>query len=188
MYGPGIAPPQPPPARRGTVIGLRVLFAVLPVVTLGTGAWGSVLRLAVVLRRPLDWVLVPLVALIGISGFVMVGTARDERSWQSNLGTSLVLLCMVATPTYFLIMDIRGTRRQSQPAPLPVPPHLYPYGYVPGPIPGAAPGNGPGISVPPPYGYPQQPPVPPPPTGPRIDQVKAELDELSDYLRKEEGR
>ena len=27
-----------------------------------------------------------------------------------------------------------------------------------------------------------------PPSGPRIHQVRAELDELSDFLRKEEGR
>jgi hypothetical protein len=207
MYGPGTAPPQPRPANRGLVIGLRVLFVVLPVVTLGVGAWGSVLRLAVVLRRPLDWLLMPVVAAAGVGGFVLVGVSQDENDWQSNTGAACLLACMVLTPVYFLIVDILGARRARLspragapmrpnpyaprhtpgPAPRPMP------GTVPGPIPGAAPGpvpGAPGIPAGPPYGYGQQhrPAAPAQPPGPRIHQVRAELDELSDFLRKEEGR
>ncbi len=197
MYGPGIAPPQPRPAGRGTVIGLRVLFAVLPVVTLGVGAWGSFLRLALLLRRPLDWALVPLAGVVGTGGFMLVGTGRDDNSWQTNVGTACLLVCMAVTPTYFLIMDIRRTRPERGPATAALAPRPYthPYGYEPGLIPGAAPpATGPGhagtsIPGPTPFGHDRREPAPPlPPTGPRIDQVRAELDELSHFLRKEEGR
>jgi hypothetical protein len=204
MYGPGSAPPQPRPAARGLAIGLRVLFVVLPVVTLGTGAWGSMLRLALVLRRPVDWVLMPVVAVIGVGGFILVGISPDdESSWQINVGVCCLMLCMFATPVYFLIADIRGARAARRPqAAGPAQARVHPHPYAPGPTlrapaTGAIP-TGPGIPGGPPYGYGQQPaaasvpPAPPvpsvPPTGPRIHQVRAELDELSDFLRKEEGR
>jgi len=197
MYGHGTAPPQPRPASRGAAIGLRVLFAVLPVVTLGVGAWGSVLRLALVLRRPLDWVLMPVTGVVAVAGFVMVGTARDTSSPQSNAGAACLLVCMVATPVYFLIADIRGAAPGTRPRAAVRPPNPYVYDYVPGPIPGAAAPGAPGAPAGPPgghghgYGRPGYDPVPgaaPPSVAPRIDQVRAELDELSDYLRKEEGR
>ncbi|MFC5156930.1 hypothetical protein ACFPRH_34980 [Streptomyces amakusaensis] len=63
----------------------------------------------------------------------------------------------------------------------PTPPAPSPYtAATPPPVPAA----------PSPYtAPPQRQPTPPPVAGtPRIDQVRAELDELSDYLRKEQGR
>lgn len=199
MYGPGIAPTQPRPAGRGKVIGLRVLFAVLPVVTLGVGAWGAVLRLALLLRRPWDWALVPLAGALGVGGFVLVGVGPDDNSWQTNVGTACLLVCMVATPTYFLITDIRHTRPERRPlgAAIPPRPYTHPYGYEPGQIPGGPPGPAgpPHAGTPRPGATPfsfsadrRETATPLPPNGPRMDQVRAELDELSDFLRKEEGR
>lgn len=207
MYGPGTAPPQPRPAGRWAVIVLRVLFTALPVVTIGVCAWGSLLRLALVLRRPLDWVLTPIVAALGIAGFVMVGVSDGDNSWPSNTGMTFLLVCALITPAYFLVVDIRAAQTR-QPAQGAVPAHPYPYatGSIPGPMPGPMAGpvlgnasglmpGGRGVSpgtpgaAAPQYGYGQQQSAQPvPPAGPRISQVRAELDELSDYLRKEEGR
>ncbi|WP_328913849.1 MULTISPECIES: hypothetical protein [unclassified Streptomyces] len=203
MYGHGTAPPPPPPTSSGTVIGLRVLFAVLPVVTLAVGAWGSMLRVALLRKRTLDWALTVIVGAVGVGGFVLAGSADDESSWQSNLGAGCVLVCMCATPVYFLIMDFlwadtAARRARAVPPVPPMQPNPYASGVMPGQVPGRITGA-PGVPGRPPYGYGQQPrppqaapPVPSaaptPPAGPRIHQVRAELDELSDFLRKEEGR
>ncbi|WP_405582409.1 hypothetical protein [Streptomyces sp. NBC_01190] len=244
MYGPGTAPPPLRPAgRAAVVIGLRVLFTVLPAITLGIAAWGSVLWLAVRFRRPLDWVLVPFVAAIAITAFVLIGQAEDENSTQSNIGGGCLMFCMFAVPVYFLVVDLQQSSKarrlaggaepfgRQQPyfaGPVPgtvagpVPGTVT--GPVPGRISGQMPGRVPGRTAGPipgapvgrtntggttgreAYGYPQQPrphrppapaglpgpPVPPVPQAgpphPRISQVRAELDELSDYLRKEEDR
>ncbi|MFG1809164.1 hypothetical protein [Streptomyces sp. NPDC049040] len=207
MYGPGIAPPQPRPAGRGVVIWLRVIFTALPVLSLGFLAWGSLLRLAVVRRHPLDWALMVLDIVAIIIGYTLVGLAHDNTdSWQSNAGTLTVLVCMFGTPAYFLVMDIR--RKDTRPAGYAMPtgyapqnPYASSYGPTPGPMHGG-PVHG-GIarpapmqtqspmpaqtSMPTPTPVPEQTPPPAQPQ-PRINQVRAELDELSDYLRKEEGR
>ncbi|CAG6399397.1 hypothetical protein NMG29_03640 [Streptomyces cocklensis] len=209
MYGPGIAPPQPRPAGRAGVIWLRVLFTALPVLSLGFLAWGSLLRLAIVRRNPLDWALMVLDIVTIIVGYTLVGMAHDNTdSWQSNAGTLTVLVCMFGTPAYYLVMDIR--RKDTPPAgyamPTGYPPNPYATGYgpMPGPVhPGPAHG---GIPRPAPMQtrppMPSQTPMPTPVPTPmpaqtsapaqppvqRMDQVRAELDELSDYLRKEEGR
>jgi hypothetical protein len=207
MYGPGTAlPPQP---NRAVVIGLRVLFTVLPIVTLGVAAWGSVLRLALMRRRRLDWALLPVVAVLGIGGFILIG-ASDEDSTRSNVGAAGIFACMLAVPVYFLVADIlwssSGADRAARAAyGQPMPPHPYTtgtlHGAARGPIPGP-PATPPamtgmtGTPGQPQYGYgphvpqPPQPPATPAPQTPpaRINQVRAELDELSDYLRKEEGR
>ena len=221
MYGPGTAPPQLRPAGRGAVIALRVLFCVLPVVTMGVAAWGSVLRLALLRRRTLDWALLPVVAALGIGGFVMVGVS-DEESTASNVGVSGIFVCMLAVPIYYLVADILWfSTSRPQPRPPVYAPPANPYatgpipgptpgpmtggthGPIPGPVPGPVPGPLPGPQAA--HGmtgmtgmtgqspYSSAPPVPPQASGagnehPRIDQVRAELDELSDYLRKEDGR
>lgn len=110
---------------------------------------------------------------------------------------------MCATPVYFLIMDFlwadtAARRARAVPPVPPMQPNPYASGVMPGQVPGRITGA-PGVPGRPPYGYGQQPrppqaapPVPSaaptPPAGPRIHQVRAELDELSDFLRKEEGR
>lgn len=204
MYGPGTAPP--PPAKRGAVIGLRVLFTVLPMATLGVGAWGSVLRLALLRRRLVDWLVLPVVVVLGVGGFVLVGVS-DEDSARSDVGVSGIMLCMVAVPVYFLIADILWFSSAALRAGLPgpalsplAPPNPYATGSLHGgargpipapplvPPPAGVPGAG--MTGGTPYGYGQAPSTPAAPRTPppRINQVRAELDELSDYLRKEEGR
>lgn len=206
MYGPGIAPPQPRPAGRGAVIWLRVLFTALPVLSLGFLAWGSLLRLAVVRRNPLDWALMVADIVAIVVGYVLVGMANNNTdSWQSNAGTLTVLVCMFGSPAYFLVMDIK--RPDLRPGGYAMPtgygmPNPYATGYGPtaGPMHGGPVHSG--ITRPAPAHNPmptqtpmpaQDPmssrtPMPTQPPAPRIDQVRAELDELSDYLRKEEGR
>jgi hypothetical protein len=211
MYGPGTAPPPAP--SRALVIGLRVLFTVLPLVTLGVAAWGSVLRLALMRRRTLDWALLPVVAVLGIGGFILIGVS-DEDSAQSNVGAAGIFVCMLAVPVYFLVADILWSSSSDANGAVaagsygrPLPPHPYAagtlHGGARGPIPGgpATPSTAGMTGTPgrPQYGYgPQTPHTPHPATTPatpapratpaRINQVRAELDELSDYLRKEEGR
>lgn len=210
MYGPGIAPPPPRPATRGSVIWLRVLFTALPVLSLGFLAWGSLLRLAVVRRHLLDWALMVTDIVAIIIGYTLVGLAHDNTdTWQSNAGTLTVLLCMFGTPAYFLVTDIRrkDTRAPgyAMPAGYGAPnPYATGYGPMPGPV-HTGPVHG-GIArpapmhtpmpartpmpsqTPAPAPEPEQTPMPARPPAQRISQVRAELDELSDYLRKEEGR
>jgi hypothetical protein len=193
MYGPGIAPPPPRPAHRGVAIGLRVLFTVLPVLSLGLLAWVSTLRLALVRKGQRDWVMTAVPAGLAVIGMVLIETAKPNQTGKSGLGGVLLLVCMFGTAAYFLVMDIRR-----QGAPLPVRP--APAGYpTPNPYTGGPViSQGPARPRQPPYGYghplpgtPTTPPPTPPPVAapaPRIHQVRAELDELSDYLRKEEGR
>lgn len=209
MYGPGTAPPRPP--GKALVIGLRVLFTVLPFVTLGVAAWGSVLRLALMRRRALDWALLPVVTVLGVGGFILVGSSGDDTP-QSNVGAVGIFVCMLGVPVYFLVADILWSSYAADRAAGsalyggPLPPQPYAagtlHGAARGPIPGAPatpPATGmAGTPGRPQYGYPPQTPQtpqigsPPHPSGtpapPRINQVRAELDELSDFLRKEEGR
>lgn len=213
MYGPGTGPLPVRPPHRGAIIALRVLFTVLPVVTLGVGAWGSVLRLAMLRRQAVDWALLPVAAVLGVGGFVLIGVSSED-SPQSDVGAVGILVCMLAVPVYYLVADLlwhARTPRQAMPQRTANP---YATGPATGPLPGPlngpvtgigrAPVPGP-ISGPPhqgmtgglPYasGTPAPAPQPARPPGagtgpahPRIDQVRAELDELSDYLRKEDGR
>ncbi|MFI0896003.1 hypothetical protein [Streptomyces sp. NPDC020983] len=214
MYGPGITQPPRPPAGRGAVIWLRVLFTALPVLSFGLLAWASPLRLAVTRRNPADWALMVIDIVLVVTGYMLIGFAQDNTdSWQSNVGTLTVLVVSLGTPAYFLTADIR--RRPVVLAGYPVPhgyPARSPYAAGYGPAAGGAAAGIP-MSHPVPHRtpVPQQTPAPhrtpapqtpaphgtpdpsngaaaagPPP--PRIQQVRAELDELSDYLRKEEGR
>ncbi|WP_406096198.1 hypothetical protein [Streptomyces sp. NBC_01013] len=129
----------------------------------------------------------------------------------------VLLLAMVAAPVHFLVADIRHYAQLTGQNVMggPVPP-MGGYPYVPT-VPMQTPMQPPGQPLPPqPYAQQQyqqpqptpqphstphsqpvpsahqpQPPTRQPSSGPhpqRIDQVRAELDELSDYLRKEEGR
>lgn len=217
MYGPGITQPQPRPVGRGTVVWLRVLFTALPVLTIGFFAWGSLLRLAMLRKNPYDWALMAIDAVLIIAGYMTIGMAPNDSSWQSNGGTMAVLVVIFGTPVYFLVADIRYWSRVPTGYVMPVGPAGYmtqnPYSTGYGPMGGGIPGPAPiphqtPVPTPMPTQNPMagQTPVPPqssvPPQTPmpsanagagqgqaqRIDQVRAELDELSDYLRKEEGR
>ncbi|MFG2114588.1 hypothetical protein ACGFRB_18445 [Streptomyces sp. NPDC048718] len=210
MYGQGFPPPTPPQRQRGvpaSVIVLRVLFALLPLLSLGLLTWGTALRIALMTRRVLDWVLFVLSVAVFVVGIVLMPDENDT-SLTGDLIVGAVLLCAVAFTAYFLVVDLRqGGRRRPRRADVrpgfaPVEPY-NPYARtVPQQAPQLPPHQFHHLQTQPGYGYPQPQPqpqpqptamppatpaVPPAPSTARIDQVRAELDELSDLLRKDEG-
>lgn len=206
MNGPGAMPPQP---NDGTRIGLRVLFVLLAVASCGMLAWAPLLRVAVLRRRnAADWVLCGASFVLTITLFVLIGmdgsSDSDSNSPRSNAAVAVLLIQAVAVAVYYLVTDIRHFRAvDAQAASRPYGQQQFPYGVQPQqqqppaqragynpyrdtPTPNSTPAPVPG----PPVGAPEPTPAPGPagPPAPRIEQVRAELDELSDYLRKEEGR
>ncbi|WP_329197862.1 hypothetical protein [Streptomyces sp. NBC_01435] len=210
MYAPG-HPPTPPRRvpSRAWIVSMRVLFVVLSVGSVGMLLWSPLLRLAIVRRRASDWWLTG-------AGFVFVCAllpilgrdGNDEPTGIDNVLIPLLLVTMLGSIAYYLVGDVRHYERLTKQHPMggysvvpPVPGYGYGYPYaptVPTRMPAAAPMPTP-IPAPapaPPVRPAQQPrPAPrqqqqphPQPHPHRIDQVRAELDELSDYLRKEEGR
>ncbi|MGG2462556.1 hypothetical protein ACO0M4_22520 [Streptomyces sp. RGM 3693] len=207
MHGPVPSPtPHRPPAR-GTVLALRVVFVAATVLSLGFLAWAAMLRAAIVQRRPLGWWLFAGDLALFLGTCVLI-VSFPETDWRTNLGVALLLLQIAAVVAYYLFVDIRAARPHfAGPVPptypagpplhpyAPAPPPLHPHPSLhaqetqPYPVVGPAPVN--------PYattatGLPPQPAPAHPAPGPRpqpqrIDQVRAELDELSDYLR-QEGR
>lgn len=214
MYAPGYPPTVPPRVPgRAWIVSMRVLFCALSVLSIGILLWAPLLRLAIVRRRAFDWWLTggAFVAVVAI--MMVIGRDEGEAHGIDFLLIPLLLLGMAAAPVYYLVADIRhygprGAKQRAmggyvppapgyayatttpvtgEPGPAPRPPHqqqTFPqqpfpqqqYGQQPAP---------PHAPAPPPHTpYPQQ----PHPQPQRIDQVRAELDELSDYLRKEEGR
>ncbi|WP_446039520.1 hypothetical protein [Streptomyces sp. SID1121] len=206
MHGHGYVPPQQP--RDGTaVIVLRVFFALAAVLSCGFLAWAPMLRLAIITRKGLNWALLVLTVAMLVLCVALIGTdeTEDLTATQSDVGVGLLLATAVSVLAYYLYADIvHFSRRNAHAAhPQPVPPQPA-YGYPPV-----------GTATPPPAARPHVPPppaVPPahypadsartntprpdaPGTGgpratdhPRIDQVRAELDELSDFLRKGKGQ
>ncbi|MET9434787.1 hypothetical protein [Streptomyces sp. NPDC006551] len=195
MYGPGHVPPPPPRALPASVVVLRVLFAVLPLLSIGFLTWATMLRLAVVTRRTLDWILCGVSVAVMITGGVLL--PENVETTQADIAVGLIILNAIAFTAYFLVADIRHDKVRLGPpagaAPYPpyattVPRHQAGYGYPPAyPQPQSQP-----LSQPQPQPQPQpQTPPPlevPPQAGHRIDQVRAELDELSHLLRKDEGK
>ncbi|MEW2605548.1 MULTISPECIES: hypothetical protein [Streptomyces] len=219
MHGYGYPPEQQQPTRRpssATLVTLRVVFVALALLSCGLLAWAAMLRLAVVTRKQRDWWLFGLVLALNIGLLVYLGMLPEEdevlTDGQAVITLSWALVVFVGTVTYYLYTEIRhfGPYGGTRGAPY-AGPRTGPYG---GGHPGAptfpAGGYAPRRTVPDPpvtpaYGYPPVPhrgPVPhqgtmptSPPDGSRpaspqrLDQVRAELDELSDYLRKEgDGR
>lgn len=240
MHGPVPAPPPYRPPAPGTVVLLRVLFVAVAVLSLGFLAWATLLRAALVQRRPLGWWLFGAdVALLGAT--IMWSGGYPETDWHTDVAVAVILLQMAGAVAYYLVADLRAARTvgpaygQPYGPPAARPPGFgaaygagpagYPAGgpaagaaphpYGPAPVPHHAPepqpyGAAGGAAPVNPYaltetrlpqpGGPAVPPRPAPPAGPyapppdrpqppqRINRVRAELDELSDYLRKEEGR
>ncbi|MEV7080646.1 hypothetical protein AB0N88_19265 [Streptomyces sp. NPDC093516] len=198
MYGHGAAPP---PRSAATVISLRVLFAAAGFLTCGVFACVPLFRVAVLRGRALDWVLAWVTLPLSIACFLVVGTLPEEDV-RTDIALGLILLLGFGAAIYYLIVDIghHGERRQfTGPPASPHAPTVHsPYGY---PHPGSsyAQAATPVPQLPTPHtpvphdAAPRIPaPVQPPPTPQRpaparIDQVRAELDELSDYLRRQEG-
>ncbi|MEV6950798.1 hypothetical protein [Streptomyces sp. NPDC051183] len=200
MHGPGIPPQHGHQPSTGGVVALRVLFTLLPILSCGFLAWGSMLRLAVLTRKTRDWWLLAASAAAEVAAVGLIGAdpTPDTSGWQGNAGALGTISTGLAVCVYFLVSDIRHHERAgARPAP------WYPAQGAPYAPPqqtlGAA---GAGHQTRPSYGYPPvapeqpqphlphtphqpQPPVPGPAAPPRIGQVRAELDELSELLRRE---
>ncbi|WP_329272781.1 hypothetical protein [Streptomyces sp. NBC_01451] len=204
MYGPG----APPPTRSmGTVITLRVLIAAAGFLSCGLMACLPLFRVAFLRGRWFNWAAAWVSLPLSIVCFAVVGTV-EENNVKGDIALGTVLVLGALASTYFLVMDIRTDNRQyryagyapagaaamapgygypppsvspyanmqtgPQQPPMPHTPIPQPQPHTPAPRPPVAQGP-----VPPP---PQQRPAPA-----RIDQVRAELDELSDYLRKHDS-
>ncbi|WP_330288518.1 hypothetical protein [Streptomyces sp. NBC_00576] len=198
MYGPG----APPPTRSaGTVITLRVLIAAAGFLSCGLLACLPLFRVAFLRGRWFNWTAAWVSLPLSIVCLAVVGSVEESNA-DGDIALAIALILGALASAYFLVMDLRQDNRQRQyvdyaPAPAPtVPPG---YGYPP-PSPYANMQTGPQPPMPhtpipqPHVPTPQPPvshgPVPPPPQRPapaRIDQVRAELDELSDYLRKHDS-
>ncbi|SDD00422.1 hypothetical protein [Streptomyces prasinopilosus] len=204
MYGHGAAPPHRSTA---TVITLRVLIAAAGFLSCGLLSCVPLFRVAVLRGRLLDWVLAWVSLPLSLF-FLMVIGALPEADPRTDVALYFLLSLGALAAAYYLTVDIRharppyphGTHGPQSPyaatmhapggAPLPYgyPQPASPYAQtaVPQPVPPQPP------RAPVPHHDPSPPavpPVPPPrPPGPaRIDQVRAELDELSDYLRRSDG-
>lgn len=212
MYGNSAMPP--PPRSAGTVITLRVLFAAAGFLTCGLLACVPLFRVAVLRNRRIDWAAAWLSLPVSFICFAVVGSL-PESDPRTDVALATVMLLGAAAAAYFVVTDIRlpGT---AQPSAGYAPPYAQTVGasydpargtgpYVPAPAPqppfGQPPFQGPPLQRPPfqqtPFQTPApqtpvpqspatQPPAPQRPAPARIDQVRAELDELSDYLRKQE--
>ncbi|MER5884679.1 hypothetical protein ABT160_12685 [Streptomyces sp. NPDC001941] len=200
MHGPAAPPPKP---RDATLIALRVVFVAMTVLSCGLLGWAPMLRLAYVTRRALHWALFGLAVALNIAFVVFVAMAPvDSKGEIGDRDTAITMVWLlggvVFFTAYYLVADLQHQHRQaalagrgwpaphygyppqaptlpSRPGP-PVPGHGY--GYPPQAAPAAA---HPTPAPAPPQAPPPQPPAGPP--HPRIDQVRAELDELSDLLR-----
>lgn len=210
MYGHGAAPPS---RSSGTVITLRVLFTAVGFLTCGLLACVPLFRVAMLRGKWFDWALAWVSLPLAIGGLAVIGTL-PESDPRTDVALAVVLLLGAFSAVYFLSVDIEH-HRSRPPFPGYVPPQPPPTGYgypqpaspytathpqspvqstpVPqAPVPQAHVPQTPVPQTPVPQTPVPQTPVPPPappqrPTPVRIDQVRAELDELSDYLRKHEG-
>lgn len=209
MYGPG----APPPLRsENTVITLRVLFTAAGLLTCGFLSCVPLFRVAMLRGRWFNWTAAWVSLPLSIVCFAVVGTLKESDT-RGDIALASVMIMGALSSVYFLVMDIRlvdSQRRQyAGYAPTQAPTVPAGYGYPPQPMsPYAAMPTGPQPHTPAmphtpiPQPQPQAPapqppvphgpgPVPPPPAQrpapARIDQVRAELDELSDYLRKHDG-
>ncbi|MFD7083981.1 hypothetical protein ACFYXV_24945 [Streptomyces sp. NPDC002181] len=167
-------------------MALRVLFALLPVLSCGFLGWATLLRLAVVTRKPRDWWLLGLNCALSVASIALIGAdpTPETNGWQGNTGAFGIIITGFLTCVYFLVADIQHhAGRAAAPTAAWYPAQSAPY------VPQQQPQR-------PAYGYPpaqQQTPVPTPAPAPapapanppRIGQVRAELDELSELLRKQ---
>ncbi|MFE9452551.1 hypothetical protein [Streptomyces sp. NPDC006739] len=197
MQGHGYAPPPPKRPSTAVLVVLRVVFVAVALLSIGFLAWVATLRAAIVTRRAADWwVFAGSVVVLGISfAFLSTDHTDDFSTPNGDTGMIILLLNAVACVGYYLYADIRHFSPFRGPH-AGRPPTAPGYGYPQPASPYTA------ATVPstpqPPYGAPPMPYTPPPgppapaplqrPAPARIDQVRAELDELSDYLRKHPGQ
>lgn len=194
MYGHGAVPPA---RSESNIVVLRVLFAAIGAFCCGMLACVPLFRVAFLRGRKLDWALAWGSLPVSIACFAVVG-ALPESDHRTDIAMGTVMLLGLFSSAYFLVVDIRFHQQQRQftgyPPQGPTVPSAYGYPQPTTPF-SATPIPQPPLhqtQMPqqqPPYTPPQShtPVPPPPPQRPapaRIDQVRAELDELSDYLRK----
>ncbi|MFZ3558012.1 MULTISPECIES: hypothetical protein [unclassified Streptomyces] len=202
MYGPGAAPPRR--ESDGAAITLRVLFPALSVLTCGLLSCAPLFRIATLRRRPVDWILAVASLPVSITLFGIIGSLPEEDT-RTDVALALLLLLALGSAVYFLVYDIRRLSPAHPPSPYaPTPPsvpsaygHPQPQPHPQRPWPATPPQphamptqHSMNTVTPGPTPAPVQPPAPPQNQAPpphRIDQVRAELDELSDYLRKQDG-
>ncbi|MGY5045558.1 hypothetical protein ACWDE0_07865 [Streptomyces sp. 900105755] len=193
MQGQGHAQPVRRPPHDAVLVLLRVVFVALGVFSAGFLAWAMPLRLAVVTRRPVDvGVLVTAVA-ADVLSIVLLGSepGDDVHTPGGYLGITLLFGTLLGAVVYYLVADVRHFQRQreafaAQQYAYAIPASPYTTGTMPPHTP-APPAHSVPPMPPPPL---PQPPIPAPlqrPAPARIEQVRAELDELSDYLRKHDG-
>ncbi|MEU1159781.1 hypothetical protein ABZ372_02710 [Streptomyces sp. NPDC005921] len=196
MQGQGHAQPVQRPPHDAVLVLLRVVFVALGVFSAGFLAWAMMLRLAVVTRRSVDFGLLVTVMAADILSVVLLASEPGEEVHTPGgyLGITLLFGGLLATVVYYLAADVRHfqRRREAYAAAYGYPPPVSPYTTTTTPL-GAQPPHTPPPHTVPPVSRPPlaQPPIPAPPQRPapaRIEQVRAELDELSDYLRKHDGR
>ncbi|MFE4528252.1 hypothetical protein ACFRMO_27970 [Streptomyces anulatus] len=197
MHGYGPTPQQQTTSRPSpaTLTTVRVILVTVTVLSCGLLGWVAMLRLAIVTRRPRDWVLLVVVMVLNAGLFAFILGTPDDPDEMSDASVLLMLLWIVAllagVITYYLYVEIRhysSLRSLGPPAPYTATatahPTPLPYQQHPAQQHHQQP-------QPNPYTV-QTPPPTPTPAPQRLDQVRAELDELSDYLRKEnregEGR
>ncbi|MET9769614.1 hypothetical protein [Streptomyces sp. NPDC006415] len=202
MHGYGPMPQQPTTSRPSpaTLTTVRVILVALTVLSCGLLGWAAMLRLAIVTRRPRDWFLLVVVVALNIGLFAFIMATPDDPDQMSDASALFMMLwilgLLAGVITYYLYAEIRHYNTLGAPAPYgapvhPAPPlpyqqqHLappqqhqpHPQQHQPQPRPQSHPQPNPYTA-----------PTPPPtlkPAPQRLDQVRAELDELSDYLRKE---
>ncbi|MFC5805489.1 hypothetical protein [Streptomyces formicae] len=189
MHGHGYAPPQPGRPAGSTLVALRVVFICLTVLSCGFLGWVPMLRLAIVTRRVLHLALFCAVIVLNVGLFLYFGSAvpDDPDKELSDSAAAVVLIGilvqLVGVMAYYLYAEMRHYETLPVPPPFPAAPQqqMTGYGYPPVAQP----------PVPNPYAQPVRQPAPAPAPAPtpqpprRIDQVRAELDELSDLLRKD---
>lgn len=241
MHGHGFAPPQPARPSTALLVVVRIVLVALALLSLGLLAWGTMLRIAIMRGRRLDWVLFWVSLVVAVTALVVMGefsTAGETASAQEDpravdwVCLAALFALAIGVPVHYLVTDIRHHQppRPGTGAPPPAAgspygtagrftgPYATPrpgtappaYGYPPvappisagpapahhpTPPPGSAPTPQPGSTPVPTHGsvsgsapgsVSAQTPPPgrtPAPGTPRIDQVRAELDELSDLLR-----
>ncbi|AZP18379.1 hypothetical protein EJC51_21160 [Streptomyces aquilus] len=209
MHGHGYPQPVKQPPHPAWLVVLRVLFVVLGIFTIGLFSWAMLLRLALVTRRALDWGLF-VASLVAVTlGLVLIGVEPGDEIHTAGGWTGMALLfgTLVASIAYYLSADVRHFHQlrysayAPQPAPASAPAYGYPQPHPQPPLPQSpytattvpqAPSPIPQPHLQNPMPQPPAPHTPPPapqrPAPARIDQVRAELDELSDYLRRQDGQ
>ncbi|MEU2423881.1 hypothetical protein ABZ619_23115 [Streptomyces sp. NPDC007851] len=191
MQGQGHAQPVQRPPHDAVLVLLRLVFVAVGVFSAGFLAWVMMLRLAVVTRKSVDYGLLVAVAAADVLSLVLLGSepGDDVHTPGGYLGITLLFGALLATVVYYLVADVRHFQRRREAYAA----QTYGYAHPASPYTtGTSPlGTRPPHTPPP---IPQQPsahpPIPAPPQRPapaRIEQVRAELDELSDYLRKHDG-